>query len=206
MEREYKWKADAAKLDAMRADSRLAVLCQGTAVLHMHAVYYETEDGLLREHHAALRFRRENDRGVCCMKLGKRIVGGCTEREEYETEAADLAEGLRRLPAAGAPPALCGLLLQTELLELAHTDFHRTAMTLRYAVHGNSCTAELALDAGVLGNAGAEIPFTEAELEFKDGDSTLFGTFAEQLAEMFALETQPLSKLARAIAASDKEK
>jgi inorganic triphosphatase YgiF len=201
MEREYKWKASAEIQRRMREDTQIADLCTACRELHMQAVYYETADGMLRREQAALRLRRENDSTVCCMKMGKRTVGTCTVREEYETEAADIRDGLRRLPAAGAPAALCEALLHAELRELAHNDFHRTALTLQFESDGAVCTAELALDGGQLGNADAEIAFTEAELEYKDGSTDAFCALAALIAERYALEPQPLSKLARAISA-----
>lgn len=202
MEQEFKWKATPAQHAAMRADAGLLAICTAEQQFHMQAIYYETADGLLRQHNAALRLRRENARSVCCMKQGKRVVAeGCTMRSEYETEAQDVIEGLKMLPAAGAPAELCALLLHAELRELAHTDFQRTALTLAYETNGKRCIAELALDSGKLGNQDAEHPFTEAELEYKTGDTAAFHTLAEQIAAQFSLKPQPLSKLARAVAA-----
>ena len=37
--------------------------------INMESSYFDTADGLLKEHQAALRLRREERPGVCCMKL-----------------------------------------------------------------------------------------------------------------------------------------
>ena len=61
-------------------------------------------------------------------------------------------------------------------------------------------TAELAVDAGKLGNSGNMKAFGELELELKTGDADAFAAYAEQFAQEYALTPQPLSKLARAAA------
>ena len=199
MEQEYKWRASAEQFAEICAAKWLMDCCTGTQTLQMQAIYYETADGLLRQNGAALRLRRENDRTVCCLKQGKRIINGCTVRNEYETDAQNITDGLKKLPQSGAPAALCSALLCAELRELARTEFTRRAFLLC----DPACTAELALDCGKLGREQQTVPFSEVELEFKAGDTDAFHRLAQKLQNAFSLELQPLSKLARAIAAGE---
>lgn len=199
MEREFKWMASPELLAEMETDGQLAKCCTAVHRLHMQADYFETTEGLLRQAGAALRLRKENNTSICCMKQGKHIENGCTVRNEYEVEAPTIEEGLQHLPEAGAPRALCEAIVCSELVTLAHTDFHRTAMLLHHITADGGCTAELALDIGTLGNDTASVPFSEAELEFKAGDDDAFLALAAMLETEFSLRPQPLSKLARAV-------
>lgn len=195
MEIEYKWAASPAQLEALAA-----VNVKARHTIQMQAIYYETPDGYLRKSGAALRVRRENDRVVCCLKMDKVLQGGCTMRREFETDAADLTDGLRRLPKQGAPADLCETLLRADLRELARTEFTREALLLEYMTEKDICTAELALDRGALGGNGHMQPFTEAELEYKSGSEAAFHRYAEVLMQQFSLTAESRSKLARAIA------
>ena len=170
--------------------------------LHMSAVYYDTADSLVYRNGAALRIRKENNRSVCCMKRTIKKEGAQALREEYETEAETLAEGLEKLPDAGAPRDFCGMLRQQTFRELGRTEFIRNCYLLQIGDH--PCfTAELAVDVGALGAKEHMQPFEELELELKSGDSAAFIAFAEMLERRFSLVPQIKSKLARAIEAAN---
>lgn len=202
MEREYKWRIPADTLTGLAAflHSHLGRITQNT--LRMEAVYYDTPDGFVHRNGAALRIRRENAVSVCCMKRTVRKKGALAEREEYEVHAQTLAEGLRKLPSAGAPEALCAAFAACPLGELARTEFIRNCYTLRITDGTAPFTAEFAVDIGRLGGNASFVPFEELELELKDGDGDAFTAFSEQLQKEYALTPQPLSKLARAIQAA----
>lgn len=107
MEKEYKWRADEKLLGQalLWASSRIG---SQSRTINMESSYFDTADGLLKEHQAALRLRRENDRSVCCMKLRNTDTpDGMRAHEEYQCEAVSLLDGLRRLPELGAPNDLC---------------------------------------------------------------------------------------------------
>lgn len=194
MEQEYKWCATPelrTKLTKMLSRHEATVSAYN---LQMAAVYYEMPDGFLRKNGMALRLRSENGKTVCCMKRTVRKEGALALREEYETEAADLKDGLRRLPEHGAPRDLCIFLLAQEFCELARTEFTRQC----YLLDCGSFTAEFAADEGRLGKTGKMQPFAEFELELKSGDADAFTAFAEALQAKYSLTPQPLSKLARA--------
>ena len=194
MEQEYKWCASPELRTAL-----IKMLSQHEATvsaytLQMAAVYYEMPDGFLRKNGLALRLRRENDVTVCCMKRTVLKEGALAVREEYETEASDLKDGLCRLPEHGAPRDLCIFLQAQEFCELARTEFTRQCFLLDLGTF----TAEFAADEGRLGKTGKMQPFAEFELELKSGSEEAFAAFAEGLQAQYGLTPQPLSKLARA--------
>lgn len=201
MEQEYKWQIPLHTLTALADYLHGLPGRQRHDTLHMAAVYYDTPDGLLKKQGGALRLRQENDRSVCCMKRTLKRDGAQAIREEYETEAQSVEDGLKRLPEAGAPKDLCILLSYQTLCELGRTDFVRNCYL--FVFDGDApFTAELAFDVGALGAADRMQPFEELELELKSGDADAFDAYARSLERRFALIPQPLSKLARAIRAA----
>ena len=205
MEREYKWKLTAGSVQALAAylHEYPARLAQDT--VHMSAVYYDTAAGHVHAQGGALRIRRENDRSVCCLKRTVKKEGAQALREEYETEAADVHEGLLRLAESGAPRELCIFLSAQPMQEIARTEFIRNW----YLIENRDAapfTAEFAIDVGALGISGTMEPFEELELELKSGDADAFQAFANALEQRFLLIPQPASKLARAIAVTGKGK
>lgn len=196
MEKEYKWRADEQILGQalLWASSRIG---SQSRTIQMESGYYDTADGLLKKHQAALRLRRENDRSVCCMKLrSEDTPDGMRAHEEYQCEAASLAEGLRRLPELGAPKDLCEQALAAELREICTVSFRRCAVLLQ---EGDT-VCELALDEGELRHEGRTAPLCEIELEYVAGGEDKFHTLAAEIAQQLDLTVEPTSKLARAMA------
>ena len=201
MEREYKWNIPPESLSAFAGYLHEAAGRLSHDIMQMAAVYYDTPDGMIHKIGGALRIRRENDRSVCCMKRTVRKEGALALREEYETEAQTLKEGLEKLPDAGAPRDFCILLLHQEFQELGRTEFTRNCYLMEIR-EGAGFTAEFAFDVGALGLPGHMKHFEELELEFKSGDADAFTAYAEALEKRFSLIPQRASKLARAIAAA----
>ena len=200
MEQEYKWQIPQETLTELAAYLHELPGRLHHDILHMEAVYYDTQDHLMRRQGGALRIRRENDRSICCIKRTLKRNGAQAIREEYETEAETLAEGFERLPESGAPRDLCILLSHQNFSELGRTDFIRNCYL--FVFDGKTpFTAEFSVDVGALGAADNMQPFEELELELKSGDAAAFDTYARELEKRFSLTPQPLSKLARAIAA-----
>ncbi len=196
MELEYKWKAREETFRAVAASALYRETIVREERLHMEAEYYDTPDRALRQKETALRLRRENGVGMCCLKAGKHVENGCVTRQEWQCEANNLAEGLALLPENGAPAQLCEELAHLPLETVARMDFERLAVT----VQTEGMEAELAMDQGTFG--GVET-FKELELEYKSGSEAAFHAYAEKLAGEFSLEIEPRSKLARALAAAD---
>lgn len=201
MEREFKWLIPQETLAALADFLRHAEKRISHDTLQMAAIYYDTADHLVYQNGAALRIRTENDRSVCCMKRTVMKQGAQALREEYEVEADTLAEGLQKLPDAGAPRPLCEMLRQQDFLELGRTEFIRNCYHLEICTDA-TFSAEFAIDIGALGSASNMQPFEELELELKSGNPDAFIVYAEMLARRFALIPQKKSKLARAIEAA----
>ena len=154
MEKEYKWRADEKLLGQalLWASSRIG---SQSRTINMESSYFDTADGLLKEHQAALRLRRENDRSVCCMKLRNTDTpDGMRAHEEYQCEAVSLLDGLRRLPELGAPNDLCERALAADLQEICTVSFRRCAVLLQ---EGDT-VCEMALDEGELRHNGKSAP------------------------------------------------
>ena len=135
MEKEYKWRADENLLGQalLWASSRIG---SQSRTINMESSYFDTADGLLKEHQAALRLRRENDRSVCCMKLRNTDTpDGMRAHEEYQCEAVSLLDGLRRLPELGAPNDLCERALAADLQEICTVSFGLFGRLIEKVLH-----------------------------------------------------------------------
>lgn len=200
MEQEYKWDFPEDMDETMLYVSELlADKMLEREKIDMQAVYYDTPDRMFGSMRGALRFRAENGRGVCCMKVERKVDGACSLREEYEVECADVYEGISRLPDGGAPAEVCARLNGAELIELCRTEFVRQACLVRVAEADRECLCELAVDRGHMAREGRQATISEVEFEYKEGDTVLFHSFAVQLEKEFHLKAQPLSKLVRAM-------
>lgn len=195
MEIEYKWEFPEGGLGRLAEVDLFSDMLGAAEELHMHAVYYDSVDGLVKDAFGGLRVRRENGAGVCCLKLPAPGSDGVKARREFEVAADDIREGLRLLPGAGAPQELCDALLASELTALCETEFSRRA--LRFMLP--QFVAELAVDEGEMRREGRKTPIRELELELLEGDEQAFHEFAARLEAQLGLEQQPLSKLARAM-------
>lgn len=195
IEKEYKWRANEWLLGQalLWASSRIG---SQSRTIHMQSRYYDTPDGLFARYQGALRLRRENDRSVCCIKLrNENTAAGMRAHEEYECEAKTLQEGLRLLPAQGAPRDLCEQALAAPLELTCAVEFRRCAVLLQ---EGDT-VCELALDEGTLRHGGRTAPLCEIELEHVAGDEGVFHALAAELADHLSLVPEPESKLARAL-------
>ena len=213
MELEYKWlmpekNAAEESCSAIMSDPFMAGMAKGEAVIKMDSNYYDTEDGILKnKFHAALRIRKENGKSVLCLKIPKIKEGSFAAREEYETEAESIAEGLEILPGTGAPADLCRKISSLPLKKIARVCFIRHFFCIQ---SNNGCLgskeesfiAEISFDEG---HAERHLePFSvsaisEIELEFKSGNEAFFHKWAENFARHFKLKPLSLSKLAQAL-------
>ena len=107
--------------------------------------------------------------------------------------AEDIRAGIRQLPSVGAPQDFCDQLMQSNLIEQGRTMFTRFASQLAY----KGCTCELSFDYGRMTHLTRIGTICEMELEYKGGSAFDFDELAITLQNKFALEPQPLSKLAR---------
>ena len=69
--------------------------------LQMESEYYQDPQGRLNAEGFTLRLRRENGRGVCCLKQDVRTEDAVWIRKELECPAETISGGVRGLLAAG---------------------------------------------------------------------------------------------------------
>ena len=191
MEQEFKWNAESTQISIILS---YLGLDEPNQILTMSAVYYDTQDGYLSHKKAGLRIRKENSDCICCLKISEPSKNGAFIRQEYEAPACEIQEGLQLLLNLGAPESLCRQLLQADLVPICRTDFTRKA----YLYQEQDFTMEIAFDTGCFNQT---IPFSEWEAEYKSGHLETFLSFCQQMQTDLKLSPQPLSKLARAMAA-----
>lgn len=158
--------------------------------ISMETAYYDAIDGTLSKLRWMLRRRMENGVSVCTLKTP--LPDG--SRGEWEVQFGSIEEGIAALCAAGAPEALLTYTAKG-LTEVCAARFTRLARLLEL----NTCTAELALDEGCFLGGGRVLPFTEVEVELKDGSEEGVLVFARQLAAEFGLKIEEKSKYRRAL-------
>ena len=162
----------------------------------MSTTYFDTPDAELSRRHWTLRHRKEGEKDICTLKT----PAPGNARGEWELECADITRAVPHLAAA------CGIgdletLAAKELIAACGARFTRLSRILEL----QGCTAELALDEGILLGCGREIPLCEAELELKSGDPADLVDFASLFQAKFNLSVESKSKFARAKALAQEE-
>lgn len=168
----------------------------GIHTLRMESDYYRDGAGKLAAGGFTLRLRRENGRGVCCMKQDVAADAAVKVRRELECPAETIEDGVRGLMASGAPRAFVDAVRDAALYVAARVAFVRRAMLLEL----DGTRVELAFDAGTFG-AARRVPFYELEAEWKSGAEEPFRALLRRLEQVFSLAPQPKSKYARALQA-----
>lgn len=157
----------------------------------METTYYDTPSRTLSALRYTLRRRFENGISICTLKT----PGTDGVRGEWETQCESIVDAIPMLCKLGCPdqlPALC----QEGLIPLCGARFTRKIQLWELP----GCTAELALDTGILFGGGNEIPLCEIELELKSGSREALDVFAKNFAAKYGLQTEERSKFARALA------
>ena len=155
----------------------------------METTYYDNTAGDFSRLKWTFRRRMENEKSICTLKTPMQGLG----RAEFEVESADLLEAVPELLAQGAPAQLLALVADG-IAESCGARFTRLAGLLELP----GCTAELALDEGILLGGGKELPFREVEVELKEGSEEAATAFAKSLAAELNLVPEYKSKVARA--------
>lgn len=194
---ELKFRIDsAAQMEEVRkypAFSAMAVSKE--ELIRMETTYYDTPDGAVSERKWTLRQRMENGVCVTCLKTpGAEERDPASARGEWETEETDLPKAIAKLIADGAPAELAKLTANGTVVN-CRASFVRRALLLRLT-DGSTC--ELACDAGELSGGEHCRNFLEIELELKSGAPTQMLALGQHLQERYGLQTEHLSKFARA--------
>ncbi|MEA4888868.1 MAG: CYTH domain-containing protein [Clostridiaceae bacterium] len=182
--------------------------------LDMHSQYYDTAAGALTIRRASLRIRREDDRRIATVKLGKAANNGLHQRLEWSVVLDDDAMDWSDQPEKGLDAAwflklavsdgdpddrLRELLLEIDgqpLLEICQADFTRTAYDIGYG----DTLMELALDKGELRAGPLTAQINELELELKEGDVRDLMALGDEMQARYDVEPESQSKYARCLA------
>ena len=183
IEFELKYAATAADLQ------RLKERFPGLRPIAMETTYYDNENGDFSRLKWTFRRRMENEKSICTLKTPMEGLG----RAEFEVECGNIDDAIPLLIEQGAPKRLL-LLTLPGIAPSCGARFTRLAGLLE--IPGG--TVELALDEGVLLGGGKEFPFTEVEVELKDGSEEAVTAFAAALAAEYGLKPEHKSKVARA--------
>lgn len=157
----------------------------------METTYYDTPGRTLSALHYTLRRRLENGISICTLKT-PRPDGA---RGEWETECDNITTAIPELCKLGCPnnlPSLCS----EGLVPICGARFTRKSQLLELP----GCTAELALDNGILFGNSKKLPLCEIELELKSGSREALDAFAAHFAAKHGLQPETKSKFARALA------
>ena len=183
VEYELKYRANAEVLERIQAD-----FPGEYTVTEMTTTYYDTPGGDLAKLFWTLRHRREGNEHICTLKTPAGIDG----RSEYEWHCEDIHEAIPHLSRLTGSNAL-NQLVERGLVETCGARFTRTARMFR----AGATMVELAMDQGVLTNAGKEEPFAELEIELKRGYREEVQVMGFLLAEAYELEPETKSKYQR---------
>lgn len=156
----------------------------------MQTTYYDTPSGSLSAKRYTLRKRLENGISICTLKT----PGEGNVRGEWETECDSITAAIPILCKLGCPKelkVLCG----EGLIPICGARFTRKIQLLELS----GCTAELALDKGVLFAGDKEIPLCEIELELKSGSREALDVYTQAFAAEHNLQPEEKSKFARAL-------
>ena len=159
--------------------------------ISMETTYYDTPSRALSALRYTLRRRLENGISICTLKT----PGADGVRGEWEVECSSITAAIKKLCKLGCPDTLPSLCAEG-LVPVCGACFTRKIQCLELP----GCTAELALDTGVLFGDRKEIPLCEIELELKSGSREVLDAFAEHFAAKYNLQTEHKSQSARALA------
>lgn len=176
--------------------ARAPVLARRKATqLHLHNVYYDTPEQLLRQARVALRLRRVGSEAqpqwLQTLKMGGRSDSALSQRGEWESPVPDAAlawQALQATPWSGFDPD--GSVFRA-LAPCFVTCFERTSWTVRK--RGGS-VVEVSLDIGQIESGEQRAPICELELELHAGQPAALFDVAQQIARTIAVMPANISK------------
>lgn len=183
--------SQAARLEGQLAQLPVLQGCKKTQ-LHLHNVYWDTPDQVLRKHQMVLRLRRfgsdNKPQWVQTLKMGGSNVSALSRRGEWEVpvSGAKLSlEALQGSPWSDVDPD--GVIFNA-LAPCFVTTFERTS----WQVHGaNDSRIEVSLDVGRITANHQHATICELELELLEGQPPALFEMARHIA--CAIPTIPLS-------------
>lgn len=162
----------------------------------MESIYYADRDGALARAGAALRLRRENGDGVCCLKIKAGRQGLADVRQEFEVPAEDVNEGAYKLSRLPDMPFEAAEALKDAAFDpVCQCDFTRTEADYR----SETLEFTLSYDIGEYRKGELSAPLGELELELRRGDTPEMDAICRALMEKYGLTVCEISKYARAM-------
>ena len=184
VEYELKYRATPEILEKIQAD-----FPGDYTVTQMTTTYYDTPGADLAKLYWTLRHRQEGEVHICTLKTPAGIDG----RSEYEWKCEDILEAVPHLCRLSGSNALAQL-AERGLVATCGARFTRTARKLI----AGSTKAELARDSGVLVNGEKEEPFSEVEVELKQGYREETEVMGYLIRQSYGLTVENRSKFMRA--------
>ena len=182
--------------------ARLPVLARRKATqLHLHNIYYDTPEQLLRQQRIALRLRRVGSETtpswLQTLKTGGRSDSALSLRGEWEVPVSDAVlsrKALKGTPWSGIDPD--GTLFAT-LAPVFVTTFERKIWLVR---RRDASVIEVALDIGQIVAGASSSAICELELELKSGRPAALFELAREIAQTIAVLPVNVSKAERGYA------
>jgi inorganic triphosphatase YgiF len=182
--------------------ARLPVLARRKpTVQHLHSVYYDTPDQILRQQNVSLRIRRvgrdSRPQWLQTLKTGARSESALSQRGEWESSVPGgrlTIDVLDATPWADIDPD--GKVYQA-LQPAFLTNFERTSWFVR---RRDGSRIEVALDIGQIVAGEKSAPVCELELELLAGQPVALFDLAKQIAATIAILPANISKAERGYA------
>lgn len=196
-ETELKFVGTEDALATLRQSTLLQQLAGGrrAKTLVRRAIYFDSEDHLLRKAGYVLRVRNEgNGFSQTLKKLGN---GDVVTRPEFKSEVSDVAPELEAIPDSRVRWRIIHLLKDKPLAPVFEVDTRRTKLVL---TRGKSLALEAAFDTGEIRlsrKPGESVPVSEFEVELVRGSADELFSVARQLTENLPLVLSVLSKADR---------
>ncbi|MEI8028671.1 MAG: CHAD domain-containing protein [Comamonadaceae bacterium] len=179
--------------------ARLPVLARRKATqLHLHNIYVDSPEQLLRQQRIALRLRRVGSEAtpswLQTLKTGGRNDSALSLRGEWEVPVSDAVlsrKALKGTPWSGIDPD--GTLFAT-LAPVFVTTFERKIWLVR---RRDASVIEVALDIGQIVAGTSSCPICELELELKVGRPAALFELAQEIAQTIAVLPVNVSKAER---------
>ncbi len=184
--------------DAQRLlEEQVLKTLDGTITHSQHNLYndyYDTVDGLLREHDCGLRVRGSDGQFEQTLKTAGQSVGGLQQRPEFNVDLPNEQLDVALFATDNWPEGLDLDGLQERLVSQFVTHFSRDAYFVTLA---SGTEIEIVFDQGNVEANGQQSPICEIELELISGDTDCLFSVARKLISLIPGRLGYLSKAAR---------
>lgn len=163
--------------------------------LPFHALYYDSQEGMLQRAKLAYRVRREGQAWVATLKAEGHSTGGLHQRPEWNVTVSSSEPDLTVFSESEAATRLAPF-LETPLQVILETRFERRESRVNGADGGQILVA---LDRGEMRAQGLRAPILELELELVSGDAATMLEMGAVLCRDLPLLPDDESKMSRGL-------